>query len=201
MSVSKIEQQMQKYGVGALRLRTKLVAAPTATNSVNASARGFMSKMKMWLKHHSWFWNTVEQTNHESATMRLPHWCPRLCYNALGGANGQAKSNTMRSQKRAVLQMAFGYAGAWLLVWIPFIISHFIIKVQRLSGSVGFLATALQGFYNFVVFMAPKVRTTRMAAMRRRHNRKHLTWCQAFYEAYMSRSRLQSESMRVLDRN
>jgi hypothetical protein len=200
MSVSKIEQQMRKYGVGALRLRTTLAAAPTTINSVNANARGFMSKVKRWLKHHSWFGNTVEQTNHEAAAMYLPRWCPRLCCCA-AGADDQAKSNTMRSQKRAVLHMAFGYSGAWLLVWIPFIISHFIIKVQRLSGSVGFLATALQGFYNFVVFMAPKVRTTRMAAMRRRHNRKHLTWCQAFYEAYMSRSRLQSESMRVLDRN
>jgi hypothetical protein len=187
-SVSKTEEKMRKYGVGALRLRTKLVAAPTAINSVNANTRGFMSKMKRWwLTHHSWFvGNTVEQTrNHESAKMCLPRLRPRLCCSSLG-ADDQAKSNTMRSQKRAVLQMAFGYAGAWLLAYIPIIISRFIIVQYRLPHTkMGFLG-ALQGFYNFLVFMAPKVRTTRMMAMRRRENR-YLTWCQAFYGAYMSR--------------
>jgi hypothetical protein len=30
------------------------------------------------------------------------------------------KSNKMKTQKRAVLNMAFGYAGAWFLVWTPY---------------------------------------------------------------------------------
>jgi hypothetical protein len=195
-SVSKIEQQMRNYGVGALRLRTKLVAAPTTTNSVDAnSRRGFASKMKRWLTHHSWYGNTVQQKNREAAVlMCLPLWRPRFCCRAVVGAGDQGKkSNTMRSQKRAVLYMAFGYAGSWLLVFFPFTISHFIIVEYHLPHTVGFL-TALQGFYNFLVFMAPKVRTTRMMAMRRREKKKHLTWCHAFYKAYMSRGLRYSKS-------
>jgi hypothetical protein len=63
--------------------------------------------------------------------------------------------------------------------------------------------TPLQGFFNFVVFMAPKVRTTRTLAMRgartdssnNNNQNQHLTWRQAFYKAYMDRGR------RVKDRN
>jgi hypothetical protein len=184
-SVSKIEQQMRNYGVGALRLRTKPAAAPTTTNSAHInSRRGFASKIKRWLTHHSWYGNTVQQTNCEAAAMCLPMWRPRFCCISFGAGDQGKKSNTMRSQKRAVLRMAFGgYSVEWFLAWIPFIISHITPLLPR---TVGFL-TRLQGFYNFVVFMAPKVRTTRMMAMRRRENRKPLTWCQAFYEAYLSK--------------
>ena len=152
-----------------------------------------MFKVKRWLTHCSWLRNHFQKTNHEAAaTISLPRWRLSFCCSSLG-AGDKAKSNTMRSQKRAVLNMAFGYSMAWLLVWIPFIISNFLLKSR--SPHMAFL-TPLQGFYNFVVFMAPKVRTTRMMAMRRarssnnmNQNQQHLTWRQAFYKAYMDRGR------------
>ena len=117
----------------------------------------------------------------------------------------------MTSQKRAVLHMAFGYAGAWLLVWSPYFIYVVVLLVNTRSAPPDTLAILtnstipLQGFFNFLVFMAPKVRTTRTLAMRRgrsiRYNNNqnqqqhHLAWCQAFYKAYMFRGR------RVEDRN
>jgi hypothetical protein len=73
------------------------------------------------------------------------------------------KSNKMTSQKRAVLHMAFGYAGTRLLVWSPYFVFavFFIDTVVILADSM----TPLLGFFNFVVFMAPKVRTTRRMTM------------------------------------
>jgi hypothetical protein len=116
------------------------------------------------------------------------------------------KSNHMTSQKRAGLNMAIGYAGAWLLVWTPYfvpIISWIVVPNSVLLDTVLVIFVAstlsLQGFFNFVVFMAPKVRTTKMMYIRRartdlsgnnnNQNQQHLTWCQAFYKAYMHRGR------------
>ena len=97
--------------------------------------------------------------------------------------------------------MAVGYAGAWLLVWTPyFVLVGFIIVVKSPPEPLMILVARtgpLQGFFNFLVFMAPKVRTTRMLAIRRgrssdnnnQNQQQRLTWCQAFYKAYMSRGR------------
>merc|ERR1719223_860507 len=112
---------MQKYGVSTLRLRTTL-AAPT-TNASNSTdqheARGFALKLKQMGKY-------LCQTNHRFAM------CSCCCFPYLCAGNAgcyyperpsrATKSNKMASQKRAVLQMAFGYAGAWLLVWTPFFV-------------------------------------------------------------------------------
>ena len=114
----------------------------------------------------------------------------------------------MKSQKRAVLQMAFGYAGAWLLVWTPWLVlttSLFVTKFAVPPPDTMWLwmhsTNPLQGFFNFLVFMAPKVRSTRTLSMRRggrthgnnnntnQNQQQNLTWRQAFYKAYMDRGR------------
>jgi hypothetical protein len=102
----------------------------------------------------------------------------------------------MASQKRAILYMAFGYSGAWLLVWIP----YFVLVVEHIMASgedsyspskrsvlFSSAMTPLQGFFNFLVFMAPKVRHIRNTGMRRKINKIRLSWCHAFYKAYMAR--------------
>jgi hypothetical protein len=198
-SVTKIENRMQNYGVGSLRLRTT-PAAPTTTNGSadQQEARGFALKLKKIVKY-------LCQAHH-----RFAMWCFRClpcagnagCYDPERPPLKKTKSNKMASQKRAVLQMAFGYAGAWLLVWTPYFVAIIIYgtdKVWILATSM----TPLQGFFNLVVFMAPKVRTTRKMAMRgtrtdssnNNNQNQHLTWRQAFYKAYMDRGR------RVKDRN
>ncbi len=91
-------------------------------------------------------------------------------------------SNTMRSQKRAVLHMAIGYAAAWLLVYGTYSLSN-----NYLSGPLFFVwlyTYPLQGFLNLLVFIAPKVRDTRKIS---RMRGRDLTWCQAFRKAYMAR--------------
>ena len=77
--------------------------------------------------------------------------------------------------------MATGYAFAWALVWMPFMIVFFL---QESYATLILLAclTPLQGLFNFLVFMSPKVRNAK-----RPRRGENLTWCQAFIKAYMSR--------------
>ncbi len=104
--------------------------------------------------------------------------------------------------------MAFGYAGAWLLVWVPYfaLVIDLMLSTDKHSFAftcetsvltVSFM-TPLQGFFNFVFFMAPKVRHTRMMAIRRGKRKnisQHTTWRQAFYDAYISRGRRDNKGL------
>jgi hypothetical protein len=101
------------------------------------------------------------------------------------------------SQKeRAIVSMAFGYALAWALVIIPFMMISFLpgsIVMDQICACL----YPLQGFFNFVVFMAPKVRIARKASISTSRGSilrssssgmvKKLTWWQAFLKAYTSR--------------
>ena len=101
------------------------------------------------------------------------------------------------SQKeRAIVSMAFGYALAWALVIIPFMMISFL-PGSIVKDQICACLYPLQGFFNFVVFMAPKVRIARKASISTsrgsilRSNSsgmgKELTWLQAFLKAYSSR--------------
>ena len=78
--------------------------------------------------------------------------------------------------------MATGYALAWTLVWIPFMIVVFIHE-SHATTILNACLTPLQGLFNFLVFMSPKVRSAKQP----RRGNKNLTWRQAFIKAYMSR--------------
>jgi hypothetical protein len=155
----------------------------------------------------------ASQTNHRFALCCLP--CPACAENAdcddpERPSYRTTKSNKKTSKKRrAVLNMAVGYAGAWLLTWTPFFVNiAYKIVTKSVPDNVLIFSscmTPLQGFSNFLVFMAPKVRTMRTMAMRggstrssenNNQNQQHLTWCQAFYKAYMSRQGLEDRNMR-----
>ena len=192
-SVSNIEKQMQKYGVRALRSRTALAAQTTNTNSTDhqeATGFGLAFKIKELGKYLFCFTADASQMNHRFA----------ICYFRCLFADDQEKlslpsikSNKMKTQKRAVLRMAFGYAGAWLLVWSPFFFQQIVSMIfkKSVSDTVKILTNfmiPMQGFCNFFVFMAPKTRNTRMMIMRRgRIQDQNLTWCQALHKAYMFR--------------
>jgi len=64
--------------------------------------------------------------------------------------------------------MAFGYAGACFFVWVSFIASRIVETDTSLKLKTDM--TPLQGFFNFIVFVAPKVRIKRMTAIIRRHH-------------------------------
>ena len=176
-SVSKVEKQMQNYGVGALRQKASLAVKANRYNSDDIQdSSGFICKMKRRVGN-----------------------C--MCLKGTSQTY-KSKSNTMRSQKRAVLYMAFGYAGAWLFVWVPYLALVIDLRLSSDKFVFAFASktsvltvssmTPLQGFFNFIVFMAPKVRHTRKMAIRRGKRRnisQHVTWREAFFEAYSSRRR------------
>jgi type III secretory pathway component EscS len=117
-SVTKIEKQMLKYGVNALRFRATLAAPATNTNPAHQEeARGFTLKMKE-LGECLCLTADASKNNHRFAIccLRCPHAGDDRDPNRL---TRSTKHNKMTTKKRAVLHMAFGYAGAWLVVGLP----------------------------------------------------------------------------------
>lgn len=170
-SVTKIEKQMENYGVGALRLRTAPAAPPSDAPQDARRREGFALKMKNLGKY------ILCQTTRRRGSLQ------------------KTKSNKMKSQKRAVLNMAFGYAAAYLIVSSPyFVLVLSIIILKSVTDTMNLFALSLiplQGFFNFIVFMAPKVRTARMTVTRGKRgnqDQQHAKWwLQAFCKAYVSR--------------
>jgi hypothetical protein len=165
-SLSKIEQSMQNYGVSILRLN----ARPEGGNDRGDNAET----------------NSTHGANDQGIMSRIKRFCmcmiPR-CLHRDEQPRPISRSNRATSQKRAILHMAAGYALAWTLVWIPFMIYFFL---PHESYELYILATSLvplQGLYNFLVFMSPKVRSAKQP----RRGEENLTWRQAFIKAYMSR--------------
>jgi hypothetical protein len=166
-SVSKIEQRMRNYGVRALRLNVRPAGGGNRgenaeTNSTHVATNdqhdGVMRRIKRF------FMCMVPRCLHDDDQPRPP-----------------SRSNRATSQKRAILHMATGYALAWAFVFIPFMIPFFFLN----SNATLILAsclTPLQGLFNVLAFMSPKVRSAKQP--RRGEN---LTWRQAFIKAYMSR--------------
>ena len=121
--------------------------------------------------------------DNEHATMVSPSWigrlksiiCPSLFPN-----NRTSRTHKPRSQKRAVLYMAMGYSLTWALLWIPFLVLFFV-TANNTSVTITSITQSLQGLYNIVVYMSPKVRHARNT------KRGKLRWYKAIAKAWMSR--------------
>ena len=75
--------------------------------------------------------------------------------------------------------MAMGYALTWTLTWVPMLIylcvpCHFTCFL--VSG-----ISPLQGFFNIIVYMAPKVRHAKNS------KRQEITWPQAIWKLWTSK--------------
>jgi hypothetical protein len=99
--------------------------------------------------------------------------------------------------------MAAGYALAWAFVFIPFMISFFFINsnaTKTLNACLEILHACLgplQGLFNFLVYMSPKVRN----AKRPIRGRENLSWRQAFIKAFMSRGERRKTGRNLSSRN
>ena len=156
-SVRKIERNMLNYGAGALRLRARVVDDPNAIRE-----RGNQTCPSILIK---------------TLKTKLLCICPRACQN-----DDTSRSNNARShRKRAVLYMAMSYSLTWALVWIPFYIMLFVFRFYHFSSVLTGILSPLQGLYNLIVYMSPKVRHARNT------RRGKLPWCQAIAKAWMSK--------------
>ena len=183
-TVRKIERKMLNYGVSALRLRARQ-QQKLAADDPNAVTRGRSNHSK----NPFVFLKTLK-------ILEFVSICP-----CVSRHNYASRSNNARSQKRAVLYMAMSYSLTWALSWIPY---YVLICVVCNNGTVLSLATLfpLQGLYDFIVYMSPKVRNAR------NKKRGKLSWPQAIANAWMSRGEkdramlqhLQSFVSRFMDR-
>jgi hypothetical protein len=165
-SVSKIEKNMRNYGVGALRLNARSGGGNRGDNAGTTN-------------------NTTCTNDQRDGVMRrvkrlIMCTIPR-CLRHHDQPRPTSRSNRATSQKRSILYMATGYALAWAFVQIPFIIISYLHQSYVIAILTACLSP-LQGLFNLLVFMSPKVRSTKQP--RRGEN---LSWRQAFIKAYMSR--------------
>ena len=163
---------MQKYGVGALRLRTRSVRLGGVGGNDNKDDSRAPSTMMASIKH------SIDQITSSLVGTKKE----RLSLTS--------RSNQAKSQKRGVVYMATYYCIAWALTFVPYII--FRIYPEKSSMiTVGFL-NGLQGLYNFIVYLFPKVRNAKVIG--------GITWSQAFKKAWTSRgddAMLSRNSMRA----
>ena len=100
------------------------------------------------------------------------------------------KSNKVTSQKRSIFYMAFGYAMAWLFTYLPYFMS--VPLNHDITYTLAISFTPLQGFFNLLVYMAPKVRSAKK-------NSKHanVNWFQAIARAWKSKGEKPTNIPRV----
>ena len=168
--VVRVEKNIMKYGVNALRLRVResqIIVPIVNTNRTEVEeyeSNGQVNILAAWLKE----------------------LCSRSCRRRKRTSN---RKNKVRSKKRAILQMAAGYGGAWLIIFVPYIILAFT-HVAYETALITAALTPLQGLFNFLIFMSPIVRSVKNPPRKRRAQcaaSKKITWFQAFSKAYLSR--------------
>ena len=162
-TVWKIEKNMQNYGASVLQLRLhqrQVLIQEEEDNNVTNVAIG-----------------------RDSSTNRASLMLNSLKINLRKTVirnNPLSRSNSARSQKRAVLYMAMSYSLTWVLTWVPFYLD-LPFPGNKATAFIQALLQPLQGFYNLAVYLSPKVRHARNT------KRGKLGWGRAIVKAWMSR--------------
>ena len=133
-AAKKNEEKLSKYGVGALRVRANLGNPPDDTNVKHGLLRSFKASWKRF------------------STKNSP------------GTNG-TRSNNAKKQSRVIFEKALLYSIAYFATYIFVFVNSMYYWVGRevpfgldMASSIIF---PLQGFFNFVVFMYPRVKSAR----------------------------------------
>ena len=156
--VIKIEKKLSKYGVGALRqnLGDNKKKDHQSDDANGASNNSTIQRVRGW-------WTNLRPFNKSSAR--------------------PTRSNNSRLQSRVILHKAILYSLAYLCTYIfPFVTSIQYWAGYQTSSTLKILTSTffpLQGFFNFLVFIHPKVTNTKRT--------KKLSWFQSFVTALKSR--------------
>ena len=149
------ETKLSKYGVGSLRSIRNSVFQDTSDNAETDETHGFVG----WLK------KTLKRCSFTNAT------------NAEG-----SNSNSAQRQSHLIFEKAAFYALAFFLAYFfPFVESIFFWAGREVPFGLKMadnIMFPLQGFFNFIVFIYPRVRTAR---------KKTKGWFQSFCAALKSR--------------
>ncbi len=98
------------------------------------------------------------------------------------------RSNKTRSKSRAVMRKAIGYSFAWLLSFGAFLVGTAIDLIggggyPLMIGYIVNMFVPLQGLFNLLIFMYPKIMAARKI---RRRGEKKISWFHAFSRAFWS---------------
>ena len=172
------EKKMQKFGAGTLALRRNLKAKKQDTAGSVAANEGVQNKKKSVIK--------------DSLLSRIKSWASSTLsgnWRSKNSKKGRAlgRSNNAVRQSRAVMNRAACYSLAFIVTYLfPIIISIRTISGLESGPVLSIFARILfplQGFFNFVVFIQPKVVHIKKSAKRG----EKVTWFQAFVKAIQSR--------------
>jgi hypothetical protein len=173
-TVSKVEHRMRNYGVNALRLNARRPRGGNQAHDENTEQK---------ISTHGANDEGIMRRGFKRFVMCMIPPCLRHRRDDQPLTSRSNRSRT--SQKRAILHRAAGYALAWAFAFVPFMLLYFLHQSYVTGAILTAFLNPLQGLFNFLVFMSPKVRNAKRPITCRR--RKKLTWRQAFIKAYMSR--------------
>ena len=201
-TVRKAEKRMQIYGVGSLRLKKKAANKNHLGNNTNRNASTSTispcgSPPAPPQENYS--------GNHGrlSIIQCLKANCRKIpCMNSpCNSERNNLKKTTIALQKRAILHRAVGYVAAWGLSFIPLLIYIYRYgSATVVIRNIGAIFLPLQGVFNFIAYMFPKVRNVKKGPTERSRtikpggagnvnhaNHTITSWRQAFLKAFMSR--------------
>lgn len=155
-AAKKNETKLSKYGVGALRANTDNPPQDTIDKDEPEDGHGLLGSLTMALQ--------------------------RFSFRKSSGANG-TRSNNARKQSRVIFEKALLYSIAYVAAYIfPFIQTMFYWAGREVPSGLNMAASVmfpLQGFFNFLVFMHPRVRSAKKKTQK--------GWFQSLWAALKSR--------------
>ena len=157
-TVRKVEKKMQKYGAGSLsRLRNKARKNNIGNNKGNANITSNSASGS--LPHRDERRDEGTSENNSRRFILFPQWLKtnlsKIPCN--GNCRSSGRSNSVSSQKRAILHRAVGYVIAWGLAWmLPILFAYGAAGASWALYVIG-IFFPLQGVFNFFAYMQPKV--------------------------------------------
>ncbi len=168
-----IEKRARRYGVSTLRKNARQPVRRVADMNDNE--------------------NHDDSEANEENVSRIKR-CFSACFiRGEGKSHQHAPATSMKRtsgayQKRTMLCMAGAFGLAWALVWLPNLLLNFLGEAYFFQMGLLFsVMWPLQGVFNFLVFMLPKIRRAK-----RPRRCPELSWHEAAFKAYLSRGEIRN---------
>uniref|UniRef100_A0A7S3PXH6 Uncharacterized protein n=1 Tax=Chaetoceros debilis TaxID=122233 RepID=A0A7S3PXH6_9STRA len=171
-TVKKLENKVSKYGASAYRsnIQSRASTVSKTTSDTVSDTKGCWQSMKRSIESSVIMRHHIGTQKANSASVRR-----------------KKSTNSTRSQSRSVLYKGMAYSCSWLLTWgfwFTWFIYFFVLGQKETPIAIIYLINIflpLQGVYNLVIFMHPKVLSAK------RSKRDKLSWRQSFVKAFWSR--------------
>ena len=162
-AVYKIEKKMKNYGASVLRLRASASRQQSDETGNASSFKSTISRTSLRM---------MSIVNMRSSNKELRS----------SATSTRRSNNPGRCRKRTVLYTAMSYSLSWVFIFIPAMLNYAFVD-NKIVGLACVLLTPLQGLFNLLVYMMPKVRS----AKKNSRSAATLTWREAIRKAWLSK--------------